>query len=524
MKVFTAALLTMAMLSSWVEGGRRVLLVPFNINSHYLNFGRLGVEMAKLGDEVSMLVASNNNKAPTPRKGFEVLTFKSRFDVAFSNTREMEDLYYKVAMDKSLSEFYLWFKERWKPNLELEAVDLLTNKEMMLTLKQKNFEFIILETEPSQYIQLLPKLLNVPYAFFNIPFFAWHFGIPRLPSSVANILLGYNDQLNFKQRLISFSFDMYMMYLTSQAKPHEKWRQQVYEEFGVELIPTLDFLRNVSLFLYTEDPVLGFPQASMPFCFSVGDIMAAQPTSPLPEDLAFFVNQKPSILISFGSFFSHLPHQQTTKFCEVFAKAKELNFIWKFTNTSVCGEQLDNLLIRSWLPQNDLLAMVKGFVSHGGFNSVMEAVSHATPLILFPIAVDQHFQATMAEKKGFGIKMEISDWTADELLHNVRALVGGGSYKKSATHYSDILKHRPLSAAQRVSHAVDDVVRFGDGHLKGASNHLSWYQLLMFDVFLFILVVFVIIVFVVAIFSRWVFKKIVRLVKRFCRCAKAKTQ
>ena len=56
----------------------------------------------------------------------------------------------------------------------------------------------------------------------------------------------------------------------------------------------------------------------------------------------------------------------------------------------------------TWIPQNDLLAndRVQLFITHGGFNSLIEAVYHAKPVIMFPIALDQPNNAATAQAKG----------------------------------------------------------------------------------------------------------------------------
>jgi len=65
-------------------------------------------------------------------------------------------------------------------------------------------------------------------------------------------------------------------------------------------------------------------------------------------------------------------------------------------------EVAPNVRVMTWLPQNDLLAndRVRLFISHGGFNSLIEAVYHAKPVIVFPILFDQPDNAAVVRAKG----------------------------------------------------------------------------------------------------------------------------
>jgi glucuronosyltransferase len=50
-----------------------------------------------------------------------------------------------------------------------------------------------------------------------------------------------------------------------------------------------------------------------------------------------------------------------------------------------------NILVRAWLPQQDLLGhpVVKVFLTHGGIHSVYEALWHGQPMVVMPLATDQ---------------------------------------------------------------------------------------------------------------------------------------
>src|SRR5688572_23068451 len=107
----------------------------------------------------------------------------------------------------------------------------------------------------------------------------------------------------------------------------------------------------------------------MPNTVSIGDLMAGKPVKPLPADLQLFLNQSQDgvILVSFGSFFDYIPLEMARKFCNVFSSLK-YQVIWKIKSSGVC-DNVANVRIVQWMPQNDLLASEKVvlFITHAGF-------------------------------------------------------------------------------------------------------------------------------------------------------------
>lgn len=79
-------------------------------------------------------------------------------------------------------------------------------------------------------------------------------------------------------------------------------------------------------------------------------------------------------------------------FLQVFSELPEYNFMWKFETDTLPAEPSKNVLIRPWLPQNDILAHRRtvAFISHSGLLSTQEAVWHNVPILGVPFLADQH--------------------------------------------------------------------------------------------------------------------------------------
>jgi len=230
----------------------------------------------------------------------------------------------------------------------------------------------------------------------------------------------------------------------------------------------------------------------MPNTLAVGDIMTGRPGKALPRDVEDFMSASKDnvILVSFGSYFDFAMPEIVRKFCDVFTdRRNRLRVIWKIKDTKICSSDDGRIKVMPWISQNDMLAdpRVQIFISHGGFNSVIESVYHAKPLIIFPLWADQSANAAASETKGIAIRMDIGDFSSEALLSNINKLLHDPTYRRNVHLSSAILRDRPHTAAQRVSAMIDHVIKYGDEHLRTGAFELSIAQFFMFDIFVFLL-------------------------------------
>lgn len=85
------------------------------------------------------------------------------------------------------------------------------------------------------------------------------------------------------------------------------------------------------------------------------------------------------------------------------------------TRAEALGPIPDSWLVRAVLPQVTLLAHSVLAVSHGGNNSVTEALTAGVPLLLVPLSTDQFAGAAALEDAGFGEAWDPNAATPEEL-------------------------------------------------------------------------------------------------------------
>ncbi|MDC0716606.1 glycosyltransferase [Nannocystis bainbridge] len=91
----------------------------------------------------------------------------------------------------------------------------------------------------------------------------------------------------------------------------------------------------------------------------------------------------------------------------------------------------------AYAPQLALLSRARALVSHGGANSVMEALAHGVPLLIAPICNDQPHNARFVAEAGAGVACDLARADVDEVRRHLAALCGDGAPRQQARRIAD---------------------------------------------------------------------------------------
>ncbi|KAF8403868.1 hypothetical protein HHK36_011974 [Tetracentron sinense] len=122
------------------------------------------------------------------------------------------------------------------------------------------------------------------------------------------------------------------------------------------------------------------------------------------------------------------------------------------------------LLVRKWAPQLEILSheSTGAFLSHCGWNSVLESLSNGVPIIGWPIAAEQFYNAKLLDEE-IGVCVEVARGNGCEVRHVEIASViemvmdengKGGDMRKKACEIKEMIK---------------DAIREDDEGYKGSS-------------------------------------------------------
>ena len=77
--------------------------------------------------------------------------------------------------------------------------------------------------------------------------------------------------------------------------------------------------------------------------------------------------------------------------------------------------------VQEWLPIPHLLDHAAAFVTHGGFNSVKEAMSRGVPMVVIPLASDQYYSAERCAALGLARVVPPNDRTPERVRQELQA-------------------------------------------------------------------------------------------------------
>lgn len=95
-------------------------------------------------------------------------------------------------------------------------------------------------------------------------------------------------------------------------------------------------------------------------------------------------------------------------------------------------------LARPYLPQTALLPRAALAVTHGGNNSVTEALTCGVPMLVLPFSTDQFAGAAAVEAAGLGAVLDPNVATAAEVTAAVRRVLAGPAAHRAAALGADL--------------------------------------------------------------------------------------
>ncbi len=114
-----------------------------------------------------------------------------------------------------------------------------------------------------------------------------------------------------------------------------------------------------------------------------------------------------------------------------------------------------HVITRAYTPQRKLLERVRLMITHGGANSVMEALVAGVPLVIHPVCNDQPMQAYFARRRGVGIDVDLGAMTHSELGDELRRLLADDAPERLAV--SELAhRYRDVDGAERAATLIEE--------------------------------------------------------------------
>jgi MGT family glycosyltransferase len=115
--------------------------------------------------------------------------------------------------------------------------------------------------------------------------------------------------------------------------------------------------------------------------------------------------------------------------------------IGKKCEVSQMGEIPPNFLVKSFLPQLEILKRADVFITHAGFNSVSEALYFGVPMLALPQVNDQHMVAKRLSSMQLGMTESTKELSPEILRSRAETLIMEGGYKENCMQISQEMKN-----------------------------------------------------------------------------------
>ncbi len=496
----------------FMEGGTygsKILLIPVPHYSH-VNFHAISAKLLQeSGHDVSVLVPEEFTSRVT-KVGVKAMSYPYSAD---ADPRVVSARFAGTILTGGTSLMTMVFALNTAFNNLCRQV--LENKKLLEQIKKEKFDLTINDSAPlTVCFYIINYKFNIPYITMGPWMNPWGAGVPNIPSHSTSILLSYHGRLTFMERVASAVISV----LESNLQYTAVSGDSLIAEFAPEMPPTT--FRNLStsaeLYLVTLDiNCFSFPRVSTPNYRFIGSISGSTPSKELPEYFNKIVTsaKKGIIIVAFGSL-GDLRKALIPYMGKFFGAVSRLEqkVILQFTDEDLKDYIIpDNVYVKSWLPQNDLLGHpnTKLFVSHGGLNSHLEATYHGIPILTLPFQDEQKGNGRRAIAKGHGELLLWPELTEEDLYNTMTKLIKDPSYKKNTQHCSAILKDIP-NARDELVFWVNHILKFGGAHLRPTSADMGTMEFFMIDVILFIGGIFATVIVVLYCCCAWIIRRCTR--------------
>ncbi|XP_077377266.1 UDP-glucuronosyltransferase 3A1-like isoform X2 [Festucalex cinctus] len=474
----------------------KILTVCLIGGSHYLLFDEISHNFHLHGHEVRMLLQLGNPLITG-------LSYAARNGSYQTSTWSLGEDYIK--------QYNSWFLEQqaqfllgresfngflnFMGHLSYQCDKLLGDKEQITFLQKEQYDVAILDAfNPCSFI--VAHKLGVPYIAFypgslNGPL---SIAIPASISSVPAFSSQLSDRMDIWGRAKNF-----ICSLLGTVGQKIIWSifKDVAERHLASGSPPggLDeFHQKAELWAFNTDFSLEFPQPLLPATVLTGGLLN-KPAEPLEQDLDSWISsfgESGFIIVALGSMVSSVSVDRLlVELVDGFSVIPQ-GVIWRYD----CERwpphlsKPSNLLLVDWLPLNDLLGhdKVRLFITHGGQNSLLQAVYHAVPILGIPLFGDQFDNVVKAEAKGLGLAISPTRITGKLLSSTIQTVVRDVRFKSAALALSRIHRSHPVPPALRLVKWVEHILHSGGGaHLWPASLQQPWYQRCLLDLLALVL-------------------------------------
>ncbi|KAG7302268.1 hypothetical protein JYU34_013764 [Plutella xylostella] len=354
----------------------------------------------------------------------------------------------------------------------------------------RTFDLIILDGAYPECAMGIVYKLKVPFIYINtVGFYTVSLSIAGSPApySVTPFFgRGFTDQMNLFDRALNAAYNLATVVMHSFSVSILQGVLRAH--FGSKMPHVYDMGKNVSFILQNGHYSVSYSRPYLPNVAEIACIHCKE-AKPLDADLEDWISGAGDagfIFVSMGSSVraASMPPAAHRLFTRALGRLPQ-RVLWKHEADQNMTEVPPNVMLRKWLPQQDLLGhpKIKAFVTHGGLLSMYETVYHGVPVVTMPVFCDHDANAAKAEADGYAKKIELRGLTSDQLYKAIKEVIEEPKYRIEVMKRQILLRDQKESPLDRAVYWTEYVIRHkGAYHLQSPAKDLNYFQYHMLDV------------------------------------------
>ncbi|MCP9258839.1 UDP-glucoronosyl and UDP-glucosyl transferase family protein [Dirofilaria immitis] len=275
----------------------------------------------------------------------------------------------------------------------------LQQERIMEELKVANFDLAIFEF--NQCFAGMIELFHIPAHVMVSPTALFEYvtesiGVPNNPSYIPNLFTQYTDHMTYLQRAKNFVITLILNKLLNDITI--RFQKLFRRLYGDKFVDLKEKLAQATYVFTNSDPLFDISRPTIHKMMELGGLGLPKP-QPLNKNWITVINQrKATVLVSFGT-----------------------------------------IALSCWMPKETHTNLI-AFITHGGMNSITEALNYGKPVIVAPIFGDQMQNAKLVERSGFGIRLSLSELAIREKVQDaIHNIIYDKSYTRKAARLSKMI-------------------------------------------------------------------------------------
>ncbi|CAD6195442.1 unnamed protein product [Caenorhabditis auriculariae] len=384
--------------------------------------------------------------------------------------------------------------------------NLLRNKEFMTWFENEKFDVAFSHMYSACPIGII-HIAKIPSWVWLNSGALWDgvanvIGVPIIPSYIPPIMMEAMDTMTFYERIKSFIGHVLTQIIWVKMNT-DKETALFREEFGADFPDLLEVAAKCPLVMVNTNEIYDVPRPYLDKVVKIGGLgVGFSDAKPLKGEFKEIAEKADGMIVfSFGSVAAahEMPENWKQAFLDAFREFPNNHFLWRYVADDLKDRLPPNVHTFNWLPQKDLLLhkKTKAFITHGGYNSLQEAISAGVPLITIALFGDQPKNAMLAKKHGFAVSVKKDTLSKEHVVEAIRTILNDDSYSQKVKRLSAMAKNKPIQPATLLVRWTEFLAEFKTlDNLVPAGQKLNFFQYHSLDVMAFLLAAILLILFI----------------------------